>query len=62
MKTWLIRFRYIAPYDYHTPMMYLPIEETRIEAETVDEAWEKWITAPYAGPRDNYKKIEIMEG
>ncbi|KKK85647.1 hypothetical protein LCGC14_2771230 [marine sediment metagenome] len=62
MKTWVIRFRYIAPYDYHTPMMHIPIEETRMVAETADEAWKKWITGKYAGPRDNYKKEEIFEG
>ena len=56
MKKWVIRFRYIAPYDYYTP-----IEETCVEADTADEAWEKWVTGPYAGPRDNYKKEEIYE-
>lgn len=61
MKKWVIRFRYIAPYDCHTPMMYLPIEQTCVEAKTADEAWEKWITEPGAGPQDNYKKEEIYE-
>ena len=61
MKEWVIRFRYIASYDYYTPMMYLPIEGTRIKADTPEEAWEKFITEPGAGPCDNYKKEEIYE-
>ena len=61
MEKWVIRFRVIAPYDYHTPMMHLPIEETIVEAETADEAWEKWVTDPYAAPRDHYRKIEVYK-
>jgi len=44
-----------------TPYMYLPIEETGIRADTADEAWEKFVTNKYAGPRDNYNKIEIYK-
>ena len=61
MKIWIIRFRHITLCDYYTPLMHLPIEETRIEANTAEEAWEKWITKPYAGSRENYKKVEIYE-
>ena len=61
MKTWVIRFRVISQNDYHTPMMYIPIQETRVKAETEDEAWEFWITEPYGAPRDWYKKEEIYE-
>ena len=61
MKRWEVRFRVISPDDYHTPMMYLPIESIIVEAETADTAWEKWVTAPCAAPRDWYKKIEINE-
>ena len=59
---WVIRFRVIAPNDYHTPLMYLPIEETLVEADTADAAWDKWVTAPGAAPRDWYKKEEIYAG
>ena len=57
---WIIRFRVISPSDYHTPFMHIPIESTLIEAESAEEAWEKWITAPYAFPRDWYRKEEIF--
>jgi len=59
MKKWTIRFRVISPSDYHTPLIYLPVESTVIEAETEDAAWEKWVTDEYAAPRDWYNKIEI---
>ena len=61
MKKWVIRFRYISPDDYGTPIIHLPIEETCIEAETAEEAWENMVTDTYAGPRENYKKEEIYE-
>ena len=61
MKKWVIRFRVIAPSDYLTPMMYLPIEETIESANTADEAWESFVTEKGAAPRDWYRKIEIYE-
>ena len=61
MKKWVIRFRVIYPTDYMTPLIYIPIEETVVEAETANEAWEKWVTAPFAAPREWYKKEEIYE-
>jgi hypothetical protein len=61
MKKWEIRFRVISPSDYNIPLCYLPIESTIIEAETEELAWEKWVTDPYAAPRDWYKKIEINQ-
>ena len=61
MKKWVIRFRMIAPYDYHTPMMHLPIQETIKSANTADEAWEAFVTEKYACPRDWYSKVEIYE-
>ena len=61
MKKFVIRFRLISPNDYHTPMMYLPVESTIVEAETEEAAWEKWVIDPYAAPRDWYKKEEIYE-
>jgi len=61
MAKWLIRFHVISPTDYFTPMAYIPNEETIVEAETADEAWEKWVTGPYAAPREWYKKVEVYE-
>ena len=61
MKKWVIRFRVVSPTDYHTPLMYLPIETTYVEAETAEKAWEKWVTAPSAAPREWYRKIDIYE-
>ena len=58
---WVVRYRYIAPDDYMTPMMYLPIQETHIEAETAQAAWESLVTGQYAGNRENYRKEEIYE-
>jgi len=59
MPNWVIRFRVISPTDYFTPLMYLPIEETCVQAESADEAWKKWVTDPYASPREWYRRIEI---
>lgn len=61
MKKWVVRFRVITPGEYHVPLYLIPIEETRVEAENENEAWEKWVTDPYACPRDWYNKIEIYE-
>jgi len=61
VKKWRIRFRVISPDDYHTPMMYLPVECTIEEAETPEDAWEKFVTGPYAAPRDWYRKEDIIE-
>jgi len=60
-KVWRIRFRHIAYYDYLTPLMYIPIEETRVEADTADEAWGNLVNNPYSGKSENYRKIEIEE-
>ena len=60
-KKWVVRFRVVSPSDYHTPRMYIPTEETRIKANSADEAWEKWVSDPYASPRDWYIKEEIYE-
>jgi len=56
---WVVRFRVISPNDYQTPLMYIPIQQTAVEAETADEAWEAWVTGPGAAPREWYKKEEI---
>jgi len=49
-------------YHHQTiPRQDIPIEETRIEAETAEEAWEKWVTDRYACPRDWYQREEIYE-
>jgi len=61
MKEWVIRFRVIAPSDQCTPLFRLPIESTIMMAETADEAWEQWVTAPYASPINWYRKEEIYE-
>lgn len=61
MRMWVIRFQYIPFSDYLAPMCYIPTEQTGIEAESADDAWEKWVTDPLAGPRENYKRIEIYE-
>ncbi|MFH1628156.1 MAG: hypothetical protein ABIE47_05455 [Pseudomonadota bacterium] len=60
MGEWVIRFRVISPSDYLTPLLYIPTERTIVEADTADEAWEKWVTDPYAAPRDWYRKEEIF--
>ena len=61
VRKWFIRYRVIAPSDYHTPHCYIPTEQTYVEAETADEAWEKWVTAPGAAPRDWYIRVDIEE-
>lgn len=38
----VVRFRYIPPYEYMTPLMHIPIEETRVEAENSELAWESF--------------------
>ena len=38
MYMWVIEFRHISPQDYHTPMMYLPIQSTLIAAINKKEA------------------------
>lgn len=51
MKKWRVRFRYIAPYDYHTPLFRLPEEVWGgIVAETPDEAWQAFLEQ--ASPSD----------
>ena len=61
MKRWRIRFRYIPPGDRMTPFLYSPVEETIVNAETGEEAWEMFVSSPHAGPRDNYRKEAITE-
>jgi hypothetical protein len=61
MAQFVIRFRVLSPSDYHTPLCYLPVEETRVDADTADQAWEKWVTNPYASPQNWYNKIEIYQ-
>ena len=61
MKKWRIEFRYIPPSDYNTPMLYIPLEGTIVEAESSKEAWSKFINHPYAGPPDYYRKENIEE-
>jgi len=58
---WVIRFRMVTAYDMMTPMMYLPLGETRIQAESAEAAWEKFVTDPSAGPRGSYKRIKIWK-
>jgi hypothetical protein len=36
---YVIRFRYVPPYEYMTPLIHLPIEETNVDAETPELAW-----------------------
>ena len=33
-----IEFRYISSYDYFTPVMYIPVESTIVEATSQDDA------------------------
>ena len=61
MKVWVVRFRYISPDDYCAPLTYLPIEETHIEAETAETAWEKFVSGDWASLRDYYRKEEVYE-
>ena len=37
MKKLVIRFRVISPSYYHTPMMYIPNEKTRVEPSQPDD-------------------------
>jgi hypothetical protein len=60
MSKWRIRFRYIAPYDYNTPLMYIPIEETVVLGETAEIAWKGFIESFSVG-QDNIKRESIEE-
>ena len=53
-----IRFRYIPPYEYHTPLMHLPIERTLIEAETPEQAWEKFLAGQLPEHREWFRREE----
>jgi hypothetical protein len=57
---WRIRFRKISRADYFTPLMHIPCEETCVVAATAKDAWEAFVTAPYAGDRESYRCIDIV--
>jgi hypothetical protein len=59
MSLWLLRFRYIAPYDYHTPYLHIPLEGTRVEGETKEEAWQNFLKG--ATHPDYLRLEEAME-
>jgi len=56
MKKWELRFRYISPDDYMTPLMYIPIESTLVEAGTEEKAWEQFLKIVLPGLRDYYQR------
>jgi len=56
MKKWELRFRYIPPDDYMTPLMYIPIESTLVKAETEEKAWEQFLKIVLPGLRDYYQR------
>jgi len=60
-KRWRIRFRYITPYDYTTPLFHIPIESTIIEAETAEQAWKQFINSTHASSLSRYQKESIEE-
>ena len=57
---YVVRFRYIPPYDYMTPLMYIPIEQTIIEAETPDLAWSSFLSDKSIDQRDWLRLEEIF--
>ena len=61
MKRFLIRFRYIPSYEMHTPLFHIPIEQTIVEADSLQEAWKKFITAPHAGNPSDFVTEEGCE-
>jgi hypothetical protein len=61
MKLFVVRFRYILPFDDCTPFVHLPIEETHIHANSPEEAWEALVSKHYGGGRENFYKEEIYE-
>lgn len=60
MKLWRVRFRYIPQSDYCTPLTYIPIETTFIEAETEEKAWEKFCSGG-TDPSDYHKEDIYLE-
>ena len=60
-RKWVVNFRVIGPSHYHTPLMFIPHESTIVTAESPEAAWEKWVTSPYACPRDWYVNDGIEE-
>ena len=56
-----IRFRYIPPYDYMTPLIHIPIEQTILEAETPESAWTSFIGHLPVNQQDWLKREEIFQ-
>jgi hypothetical protein len=61
MKKFRVRYRYILPDEYLTPLRYLPIQMTVIEGDTFKSAWNNFITEPGAGSPDYYRLEEYEE-
>jgi len=57
----VVRFRYIPPYDYMTPLMYIPVEQAIIEAETADLAWTTFIGGVTKEHQDWLKCEEVYQ-
>lgn len=62
MTTWAVYFRRVAPYDAHTPLMYLP-EETMggFVADSAKEAWEKFLNGVNKEQRSWYQQTQAAE-
>lgn len=60
-RRWMTGFRYIAPYDYNTPLMHLPMQRTILYGKTKEAAWESFLNDEFMGPRDYYRLEEIWE-
>jgi len=58
---YVIRFRYIPPDDYMTPLMHIPIEQTIIEAETPELAWTLFIGGVSKEHQAWLKREEIFQ-
>lgn len=58
---YVIRFRHVSPSDYMTPLMYIPIEETIVGAETPDLAWASFVGRLPINQQDRLKREEIFQ-
>ncbi|HHT9147326.1 MAG TPA: hypothetical protein ACFYD4_16860 [Candidatus Wunengus sp. YC61] len=58
---YVIRFRYIPPYDSMTPLMHIPIEQTIVEAETPDLAWASFVGKLPINQQDWLRQEEIFQ-
>ena len=55
-KKHVIRFRYIPPYEYNTPLFHIPVEETIVSAEDDELAWALFLNGIPIEQRGWYKR------